>query len=91
MKALSGRYKIIVIYWLSERKVMRYSEIKRSIGRMTHKMLSQTSKELEQAGLVNQHEYLQAPPKVEYSLTDVAIELAPIIGRLCDWGDRHRK
>lgn len=42
MKALSGRYKIIVIYWLSERKVMRYSEIKRSLGRVTHKMLSQT-------------------------------------------------
>lgn len=91
MKVLSGKYKMIVIYWLSERKIMRYSEIKRSLGRVIHKMMSQTLKELEQAGLINRHEYPQVPPKVEHSLTDEATELVPILGQLCDWGDRHRK
>lgn len=87
---LSGKYKMIVIYWLLERKVMRYSEIKRSLGRVTHKMLSQTLEGLEQAGLINRREYPQLPPKVEYSLTHGAIELALIVGQLCDWADRNR-
>lgn len=54
-------------------------------------MLRQTLKELEQVGLINRNEYPQVPPKVEYSLTDEATELVPILGQLCDWGDRHRK
>ena len=48
---------------------MRYSELKKSLGNVTYKMLSNKLKELEQDCLIIRHEYPQVPPKVEYALS----------------------
>ena len=69
---------------------MRYSEIKRIVGNITHKMLSDTLKELERDGLLIRKEYPQVPPKVEYSLTEKGKSLMPIMSAMCDWGDKYR-
>lgn len=90
MSILSGKYKLIIIYWLEEYKVMRYSEMKRILGNITHKMLSETLKDLEKDGLVIRKEYPQVPPKVEYSLTEKGISLMPILDEMCEWGDKYR-
>ena len=90
MDVLSGKYKMIIIYWLEEKQVMRYSEIKRIVGNITHKMLSDTLKELERDGLLIRKEYPQVPPKVEYSLTEKGKSLMPIMSAMCDWGDKYR-
>lgn len=50
--------------------VLRYNELKRKLGNVTHKMLSHQLKELEKDGVIIRKEYLQVPPKVEYSLSD---------------------
>lgn len=68
---------------------MRYSEIKKALDTVTHKMLSNKLKELETDGLVLRHEYPQVPPKVEYSLTEKGLSLMPILNTICDWGHRH--
>jgi DNA-binding HxlR family transcriptional regulator len=47
-------------------------------------MLSSQLKELEQDGMVEQKEYPQIPPKVEYHLTDKAKTLLPIMEGLCE-------
>lgn len=90
MDVLSGNYRMIIIYWLEEKQVMRYSEIKRIVGNITHKMLSDTLKELGRDGLLIRKEYPQVPPKVEYSLTEKGKSLMPIMSAMCDWGDKYR-
>lgn len=90
MKILSGKYKMIILYWLEEYGVMRYSEIKRTLGNITHKMLSDTLKEMESDGLIIRKEYPQVPPKVEYRLSDKGKSLVPILGEMCDWGDKYK-
>ncbi len=40
LSLISGKYKMIIIYWLSENKVMRHNELKRSIGTISFKTLS---------------------------------------------------
>ena len=32
--------------------------------------------------------FAEIPPRVEYSLTEYAKELGPILGQLCEWGSR---
>ncbi|SFE94077.1 hypothetical protein SAMN04487969_109231 [Paenibacillus algorifonticola] len=32
LSLIGGKYKMIIMYWLSENKVMRHNELKRSIG-----------------------------------------------------------
>lgn len=57
------------ILWRLRDKTMRYSELKKDIPKITHKMLSAQLKELEREGFINRLVYAEVPPKVEYSLT----------------------
>lgn len=49
-------------------------------------MLSSQLKELEADGMVKRIECPQVPPKVEYSLTEKAETLLPVLEGLCEWG-----
>ncbi len=91
LSLISGKYKIIIIYWLTEYKaVMRFNELKRCIGTVSFKTLSNTLKELEKDKIINRKEYPQIPPKVEYSLTERGLSLIPILKMLCAWGEENR-
>lgn len=72
-----------------EKEVLRYGELKKSLGKVTHKMLSQQLKEMEADGLIYRKEYPQVPPKVEYGLTTLGISLMPILQQVCLWGQDH--
>ena len=87
---IDGKWKMHILFWLWKREILRYSELKRALGRVTHKMLSNQLKELENDGLIQRREYPQVPPKVEYSLTERGRSLIPILDSMCEWGDQNR-
>ncbi|MCC3382007.1 helix-turn-helix transcriptional regulator [Paenibacillus sp. UY79] len=89
LSLIGGKYKMIILYWLSENKIMRHNELKRSIGTIPFKTLSIMLKELEQDGLIVRKEYPQVPPKVEYSLSDRGHSLIPILDMMCEWGEQN--
>ena len=91
LSLISGKYKMTILYCLSECKVVRYNELKRFIGTISHKTLSLSLRELEADGLVSRKEYPQIPPKVEYSLSERGQSLIPILDALCEWGEQHRQ
>ena len=91
LSLISGKYKMTILYFLSELKVVRYNELKRFIGTISHKTLSLSLRELEADGLVSRKEYPQIPPKVEYSLSERGQSLIPILDALCEWGEQHRQ
>lgn len=86
---ISGKWKLVILWHLSQEKVMRYGEIKRSLGNITHKMLSQQLKELEADGFVHREAYPEIPPKVEYSLTEQGTSLLPVLETMSRWGESH--
>ena len=90
MSLVSGKYKMIILYWLAEYSVLRYNELKRRLGTISHKTLSLSLKELEADGLVQREEYPQIPPKVEYSLSERGRSLIPILDAMCIWGEENR-
>ena len=57
---------------------MRYSEIKKALGNVTHKMLSNKLKKSEADALIIRHEYPGVPPKVEYYLSEKGKALMPV-------------
>ena len=91
LSLISGKYKMTILYCLSEFNVVRYNELKRFSGTISHKTLSLSLKELEADGLVSRKEYPQIPPKVEYSLSKRGQSLIPILDALCEWGEQHRQ
>lgn len=90
LSLIGGKYKMIIMYWLAEQKVMRHNELKRSIGTISFKSLSVMLKEMEADGLVIRKEYPQVPPKVEYSLSERGLSLIPILDMMCEWGEKNR-
>ncbi|QJC51925.1 helix-turn-helix transcriptional regulator [Paenibacillus albicereus] len=90
LSLISGKYKIIVLYWLAENGIMRHNELQRSIGTISFKTLAVTLKELEAEGLVFRNEYPQIPPKVEYGLTERGRSLLPLLDLMCRWGEANR-
>lgn len=86
LSIIGGKWKMIIMFWLSKRKIVRYGELKKLIKGITHKMLSSQLKELEYEGIIIRKEYHQIPPKVEYSLSEKGWTLMPILEEMCKWG-----
>ena len=83
---ISGKWKMNILYALSVLGTMRYGEIQRVLGKVTHRVLANKLKELEENNLIKRTVYPEIPPKVEYSITDKRKSLLPILTQICDWG-----
>ncbi|RXZ79632.1 transcriptional regulator [Paenibacillaceae bacterium] len=86
---IDGKWKMYILFWLWKKEVLRYGELKRALGNVTHKMLSTQLKELEADNLLIRTEYPQVPPKVEYALSPKGLTMMPVLEMLCTWGKEH--
>ena len=84
-RILEGRWKMIIIFQLFARGVLRFSELEKSIRGASQKMLVQQLRELERDGVVSRTVYPQVPPKVEYRLTEWGQAMCPALDQLLDW------
>ena len=84
-KIIGGKWKPIIIWYLSSEGVKRYGELKKYLTNISHKMLSQQLKELERDKLIHRKEYQQIPPKVEYSITEKGKTLLPVLEQMHKW------
>jgi|SRR5687768_9177499 len=87
---IGGRWKVVILYRLLGGP-RRFSELKREMGAITQKMLTQQLREMEADGLVRRKVYPQVPPKVEYSLTPRGKSLMPVVEAMCRWGEGCRR
>jgi DNA-binding HxlR family transcriptional regulator len=67
----------------------RFTELKREIGTISHRMLTLKLRELERNGLVLRTVYPVVPPKVEYQLTDLGQTLLTAIQSIVAWTVAH--
>ena len=88
MARLLSKWSGLVVRCLDFR-TMRYSELRRSIGGISQKMLTQTFRELEANGLVERTVYPIVPPKVEYALTGLGRSLVGPLTELGNWVESH--
>lgn len=82
---IGGKWKSLILWHLGE-STLRFSELKKTLPKITQKMLTQQLRELEEDMLVNRFVYTQVPPKVEYSLTETGKTLLPILNLMYQWG-----
>ena len=84
VSAISGRWKLLVIYWLAQR-TFRFNELQRSLGNITHRTLTRQLSELQDAGFVARKDFKSIPPHVEYSLTPLGQSLIPLLEAMHEW------
>ena len=68
---------------------VRFTALRRSIGRVTQRELSLTLKRFEDIGVVNRKIYPQVPLRVEYRLTALGRSLEKPILALGLWAEKH--
>ncbi|MCK4207162.1 helix-turn-helix transcriptional regulator [Brucella pituitosa] len=70
---LSDKWTVPVLWRLSlaEDYRLRFSELKKEVGKITQRMLTLTLRNLERDGFVMRHYFPEVPPRVEYELTDI--------------------
>ena len=89
LSLISGKYRMAILYCLSEFGTVRFNEMKKFIHGITFKSLSSNLKILEEDGLVLRKDYGENPPRVEYSLSELGTTLIPILDAMCIWGEEH--
>jgi len=91
LEVIGGKYKPLLLYYLTEHTVLRFGELRRLVMNASKKMLTQQLRQLETDRLVHRKVYHQVPPKVEYSLTVRGQSLHSVLHEMGSWGLRHAR
>ncbi len=86
LKAIGGKWKILIIWTMSQSGVIRFNDLQRKVEGISSLMLSRNLKELEKDALVIRHQYNEIPPRVEYKLSEFGQKLIVILEYLGKWG-----
>lgn len=86
-----GKWKSRIICVLSEKKVLRYSLLRKEMTNITDAVLATSLKELINDGIVSRKQYDEIPPRVEYSLTEKGVSVVPILQSICRWAGIYYK
>jgi DNA-binding HxlR family transcriptional regulator len=84
----TSRWTAVIVYALRD-EPKRPSLLQAEIGEISHKVLTDTLRRLERLGLVRRRRYAEAPPRVEYELTEPGLDLLEPIYALGRWAFRH--
>ncbi|GAA2786510.1 winged helix-turn-helix transcriptional regulator [Streptomyces showdoensis] len=88
LEHVTSRWGVLVLIALGERSY-RFGELRRAIGGVSEKMLTQTLQTLERDGLVHRAAQPVIPPRVDYSLTPLGREAAEQVTALARWTERR--
>ncbi|TGA96286.1 transcriptional regulator [Sporolactobacillus shoreae] len=91
MTVIGSKWRAIILWHVLQSQLIRYGQLKKSIPKISHKVLSQELRNLEMDGLIERIAYATIPPKVEYIPTPRGKSLEKILQELCVWGKKYFK
>ncbi|WP_052951625.1 winged helix-turn-helix transcriptional regulator [Devosia soli] len=69
-----GKWTLVVISELRQ-GTRRFNQLRRAMGGVSQKSLTMTLRELERDGFVTRTAFATIPPRVDYALTEIGVEL----------------
>jgi DNA-binding HxlR family transcriptional regulator len=85
---IGDRWTVLIVGVLGEGDA-RFSELRRRIEGISHKMLTQTLRGLERDGIVRRTVHPEVPIRVVYALTDAGRTLLEPLRALQEWSIEH--
>ncbi|MFI6339553.1 winged helix-turn-helix transcriptional regulator [Streptomyces sp. NPDC050535] len=86
---VADKWSLLVIALL-DRRVLRFTELRREIDGVSQRMLTVTLRQLERDGLVKRTVHAVVPPRVDYELTPLGGTLHATIQSLVTWTEEHQ-
>ena len=87
---ISDKWKVLILRDLLQ-GTKRFSELKKSLGQVSQKVLTSQLRQMETSGLISRTVYAQVPPRVEYSLTELGRSLKPVLDAMVCWGEYYQQ
>ncbi len=88
LNQLGGKWSLVILWHLTEEKT-GFNDLKKTIGPISAKVLSEKLKDLKKNKLITRKTLSGNPPRVRYELTKKGKSLLPIIKILHDWGNEN--
>jgi DNA-binding HxlR family transcriptional regulator len=85
LSLVNGKWRLLILKALSSGPV-RFGALERCIAEISAKVLTQQLREMERDGLVLRKIFPEVPPRVEYSLNKMGVNLFKIFVELRRWG-----
>ncbi len=85
---IGDKWTVLVIAVLGS-QTLRFTELRRRVGGVAPKVLTQTLRALERDGVLVRTVFAEVPPRVEYHLTPLGRSLAGPIEAIQDWAETH--
>lgn len=85
----TGKWTLVVVAELGT-GTRRFNELKRAMAGISQKTLSSTLRELERDGFISRTAFATIPPRVDYTLTELGLELLELVDICRDFAVRNR-
>ena len=86
---IGGKWKILILWYVSFYRVQRFGELLRRLEGITQSTLTRQLRELESDGFLHREIYKEIPPKVEYSLTELGESFLPVLQAMMAWSETN--
>ena len=89
LSRIGGKWTVLVVTRLADGP-RRFSDLKREIDEISQKMLTATLRDLERDGFVMRTVTPSIPPRVDYELTELGLDLMVPLEALGAWAVRNQ-
>jgi len=84
-EVLFGKWKLSILWYVHHKNINTFNALQRALDGISHKILSQSLKELVESGLLTKNVYESKEPKTEYLLTPTGLAFMPILKDMEQW------
>ncbi len=85
---IGDKWSVLIVGHLKDGPV-RFGALRRGIGDISQRMLTETLRHLQRDGLIYRKVYPTVPPSVEYGLTDLGQSLLVPLDKLVEWSAQN--
>lgn len=87
---VADKWTMLILEALEENGTLRFTQLGRTVGGISQKMLTQTVRQMEEDGLVQRTVHPVIPPHVDYTLTPLGRSLGEAFCGVWIWAEEHR-
>ena len=88
LTAIGGKWSLILLYFLDS-GTRRFNELRRLVPDVSHKVLTETLRNLEEEDLIVRTVHSLAPSHVEYEISEHGKSVLPLMHAVREWGRGH--
>ena len=86
---IGSKWKLLIIRNLMSR-TWRFNELLKSLDGVSQKVLTDNLRQLESDGIIFRKDYKTNPPKVEYGMTNLGLELSKMLDIMATFGNFYK-